>query len=145
MTLRRITPIFLLIAAFAIPAIAGGKGELQKYFSDAAHKVKATDNPAEKRAILNGSLNTMSQALEIAQWSSSVSKEDVVAIDRVKATLQDKRDELSGVNGYRGVTDENLNAFSDYIVQDMEQADTVVTISLVTLLLIILLVILIVR
>ena len=133
--------IFLL----AFPAIAGGKGELQKYFSDAAHKVKATENPTEKRAILDGSLHTMSKALDIVQRSSSMSKEDAIAIDRVKATLQEKQDELAGINGYARVSDENLNAFSDYVVQDMEQADTVITISLVTLLLIILLIVLIVR
>ena len=87
----------------------------------------------------------MSKALDIVQRSSSLSKEDAIAIDRVKATLQEKRDELAGVNGYARVSDENLNAFSDYVVQDMEQADTVITISLVTLLLIILLIVLIVR
>ncbi len=42
-----------MMFVLALPANAGGKGELQKYFSDAASKVKATDNPSEKREILN--------------------------------------------------------------------------------------------
>ncbi len=145
MILRRIVACIFMISVLALPSLAGGKGELQKYFSNAAHKVKATDNPSEKRAILSGSLNTMSQALDIVQWSPSMSKEDAIAIGRVQATLHEKQNELAGVNGYQRVPDEKLNAFSDYVVQDMEQADTMITISLVTLLLIILLVVLIVH
>jgi hypothetical protein len=35
----------------ALPVNAGGTNGLQKYFSDAAAKVKATNNPSEKREI----------------------------------------------------------------------------------------------
>ena len=45
--------IFVMMLVLALPAHAGGKGQLQKYFSDAANKVKATENVVEKRAILN--------------------------------------------------------------------------------------------
>jgi hypothetical protein len=117
----------------------GGKGELQKYFSNAATKVKATDDPSEKRAILTNSFQTMSKALDMVQQSPSISKEDGMRIELVKATLQEKQDELAGMNGYAGVSDAQLNAFSAYVVQDMEQADQMITISLVTLLLIIIL------
>ena len=134
-----------MMFVLALPANAGGKGELQKYFSDAANKVKATDNPSEKRKILNESFQTMSKALDMVQDSSLISKDDGVRIDRFKATLQEKQDELAGSNGYVRVSDAQLNAFSDYVVQDMEQADQIITISLVTLLLIIILVVLIVR
>jgi hypothetical protein len=134
-----------LLLALAIPVIAGGKGEIQKYFSDAASKVKATDNASEKRAILDESFQTMSDALDIVQSSPSISSEEGVTIDRVKATLLEKQDELAGRNGYIRVTDDQLNAFSDYVVQDMEQADQIITISLVTLLLIIILIVLIVK
>ncbi len=65
-----------------------------------------------------------------------------IGIDRFKAALQEKQDELAGSNGYVRVSDEQLNAFSDYVVQDMEQADQMITISVVTLLLIIILVVL---
>jgi hypothetical protein len=52
-----------------------------------------------------------------------------VGIDHLKATLQDKQDELAGNNGYERISDEQLNGFSDYAVQNMEQADMVITIS----------------
>ena len=81
----------------------------------------------------------------MAQKSELISKNDGVGLDRFRAALQEKQDELAGRNGYVRVPDEQLNAFSDYVVQDTEQADQVITISVVTLLLILLLVVLIVR
>ncbi|MRR36671.1 hypothetical protein EG829_18810 [bacterium] len=130
-----------MMCVLALPALAGGKGDLQRYFSDAATRVKATENPSEKRAILNESLQTMTRALEMVQGSRTISKDDAVGLELFKATLQEKQDELAGVNGFTRVADNQLNTFSDYVVQDMEQADEVVTISLVALLLIIILVV----
>jgi len=141
---RRIYGAIVMMCVLALTAFAGGKGELQKYFSNAAAKVKATDDPSEKRAILTNSFQTMSKALDMVQQSPSISKEDGVRIDLVKATLQEKQDELAGMNGYVRVPDAQLNAFSHYVVQDMEQADQMITISLVTLLLVIILIVLIV-
>lgn len=133
-----------MMCVLALTAVAGGKGELQKYFSNTAVKVQAAEQPAEKRAILNESFQTMSRALELVRQSPSISQDDVARIDRVKATVQEKADELAGVNGYVAVPDDQLNGFSQYVVQDMEQADQMITISLVTLLLIIILIVLLV-
>jgi hypothetical protein len=130
-----------MMFVLALPGIAGGKGEFQKYFSDVASNVKATNDPAEKRAILNRSFQTMSKALDLVRNSPSISKDEAAGIDRFKGSLQEKQDELTGINGFVRVPDVQLNAFSNYVVQDMEQADQVITISVVTLLLIILLVV----
>jgi hypothetical protein len=65
-------------------------------------------------------------------------------LDRVRAALQEKSDELAGANGFDRVPDNQLNAFATYIVQDMEQADKTISISLVAALLIIIIIILIV-
>ena len=128
----------------ALPASAGVKGELQKYFNNTATKVKATDNPSEKRAILNESFQSMSKALDMVQRSPSISKNDGAGIERIKAMLQEKQDELAGANGCVRVQDQQLNAFSNYVVQDMEQADQIISISLVALLLIIILIVLVI-
>ena len=74
-----------------------------------------------------------------------ISKDDRAGLDHFKSALQEKQDELAGSNGYVRVSDERLNDFSSYAVQDMEQADQVITISVVTLLLILLVVVLIAR
>ena len=135
----------VMMCVLALPAFAGGKGELQGYFNDAATKAKAAVNASEKRQILNESFHTISTALDIVKSLPLVSNDDVAGIERLKATLQEKQDELAGTNGYARVPDEQLNAFSDFVVQDMEQADQVITISLVTLLLIVILIVLIAK
>ncbi|MBK6914922.1 MAG: hypothetical protein IPH11_15165 [Ignavibacteriales bacterium] len=134
----------IIIFGLVIPINAGGKGELQKHFSDVANKVKATENAAEKRAILENSFKDMSEALDKVQSSFLVSKEDKDGIENLKATLKENQDELAGINGYERVPDSQLNNFSNYVVQNMAQADQVITISLVAALLIIIIIILIV-
>ena len=134
--------ITMCVLVYAGTALAQGK--VQNYFNDAACKVKATSDPSQKREILNNSFDNMSKALDTVRNSALVSTTDRAGIDRVTAALQEKQDELAGTNGFTRVPDAQLNAFSDYVVQDMEQADQVVTISLVVLLLIIILVVLLV-
>jgi poly-D-alanine transfer protein DltD len=122
---------------------AGGTEDIQKYFNETACKVKATDDPVEKRDILNKSLQTMSQALERVESSGLISQDERAGIERFKTALQEKQEELMGSNGFDRVADAQLNAYSDYVVQDMEQAAQSVTISLVSALLIVLILILI--
>ena len=134
--------IIVMMLVLALPAHAGGKGQLQRYFNDAANKVRATENVAEKRAILNESFESMSGVLDMVQGLPSISQADRDGLARLQSTLQEKQDELAGVNGFERVADGQLNAFAQYVVQDMEQAEPVLTISLVSLLLIIILVVL---
>ena len=134
-----IVMMFVLVQA----GNAVGKDDIQKYFNDTACKVKATTDPMQKREILNNSLQTMSKALDIVESSGLISKDDRAGIDRFKVTLQEKQDELTGSNGYERVSDEQLNAFSDYVVQDMEQAAQTITISVLAAVLIVVLLLLI--
>ena len=135
--------IFMMFV-LAIPVNADGKDELKQYFNKAANKVKATENADEKREILNESFNNMSKILDQVLSSGLISESDRVGIEQYKATLQEKQSELEGSNGYQRVPDAQLNAFADYVVQDMEQADQMITISVVVLLLIIILIVLLV-
>jgi hypothetical protein len=135
-----IVMMFVLVPA----ANAGGKESIQNYFSDTAAKVKATPDPAEKRAILHKSLQTMTKALDKVESIGLISQDDRAGVDRFKTSLQEKLDELTGDNGYERVSDVQLNAFSQYVVQDMEQADKTITIGIVTALLIVIIIILLV-
>ena len=81
--------------------------------------------------------------MNTAKGSPVLSPEDAADLTRIEATLRDKSDELAGRNGFDRVPDDQLNAFSNYVVQDMQQARSTVTIGIVTLLLIILLIVLI--
>ena len=133
--------VVLIVMAFA--GVAQGQDKIQNYFSDAACKVKVTVDPIQKREILDNSLERMADALNSVKGSPLISKDDKAGIDYYRGILQEKQDELAGLNGYDRVSDAQLNAFADYVVQDMEQARETVTISVVTLLLIIIIVILI--
>jgi hypothetical protein len=134
-----IVMMFILVLA----GNAGPNEQIQKHFNDTALKVKDTDNPAEKREIIDESLQKMMTVLDRVKGSPLVSKEDGDGIDHYKTLLQEKQDELLGNNGFERVPDSQLNAFSMYVVQSMEQADKTITISLVTALLIVIILILI--
>jgi hypothetical protein len=143
--MKKATFFGLIVMLFALVQTghAAANDGILKYFNTASGKVKATSDPLEKREILDKSLKNMTVALEKVQNMPLVSEKDQAGIIRIKTTLQEKRDELAGINGYDRVADAQLNDFSDYVVQDMEQAPDTVTISVTTLLLIIVVLILI--
>ena len=143
MLTRRFFGAIVMMFVLVLAGNAGAKEQIQKHFNDTALKVQVTDDPAEKREIINESLQKMMTALDRVQSSPLVSKEDGDGIDRYKTVLQEKQDELLGNNGFERVPDSQLNAFSVYVVQSMEQADKTITISLVTLLLLVIILILI--
>jgi hypothetical protein len=132
----------LLMIVLTIPVNADGKDELKQYFNKAADKVKSTENADEKREILNESFNNMSKILDKVISSELISESDHAGIEHYKAILLEKQNELKGSNGYDRVPDAQLNNFANYVVQDMEQADSTVTISVIALILIIVLIVL---
>ena len=136
--------VLVLIGTLGWAGTALGQDKVHNYLNDTALKVQATENPVEKREILKKSLSDMTRAIETAKNGPLTSEQDDVNLDRLKATLQEKSDELAGVNGFDRVPDDQLNAFSTYVVQDMEQADKNITVSLVVVLLVIIIIILIV-
>ena len=141
MKARIIFGVIIMVFVMAQVGNAGEKEYIQKYFNNTACKVKATDEPAQKRDILNQSLQTMSKALDRVESSGLISQDERAGIDRFKTALQEKQDELTGSNGFERVADAQLNAFSDYVVQDMEQARNI-SISLVAALLIVVILVL---
>jgi hypothetical protein len=143
--LTRITlRLIVMIGALGCAGVALGQDSVHEYFNNTALKVKATEIPVQKREILSKSLVDMTKALDTVKSAPLTSEQDDAKLDRVKATLQEKSDELAGANGFDRVPDDQLNAFSTYIVQDMEQADKSITISLVVALLIVIIIILLV-
>ncbi len=130
----------LIILVFTFAGAVQAQENVQEFFNDVATKVKAVDDPAEKRDILETELERMSEALSRVQMSPLVPGGDKEGLKRLQANIQEKKDELAGENGFGGVPATQLNNFADYIVQDMEQADRTVTMSIVTLLLLIIVV-----
>ena len=92
MKARRVFGFIVMMFVLALSANAEGKDGLQKYFNDAATKVKATNSASEKRAILNESFQTMAKALNMVQNSPLISKDDHAGVERFKTALQEKQD-----------------------------------------------------
>jgi hypothetical protein len=139
MKTRIIIGTLVMMFILTIPVLAGGKGELQKYFSKTAKEVKSIENATEKREILNQSFNKALIALNKVQSSGLISEDESNGIESIKANVQEKQDELLGNNGFERITDSQLNDFSNYVVEDLEQAS--VTISLLALVIIVILVV----
>lgn len=140
-TRTTLVSIILLVCSVVLVQ-AQGKEKLQQFISSAATEAKAATDPSQKREILSNSLGKVTQAMEIVEAMGSVSATDRAGIQRFRASLQEKQDALAGRNGQTRIADERLNDYANFLVQDMEQADTVITISLVAFLLIIIILIL---
>jgi len=141
------TSVLQLLVVLGVLGSAGtamAQDKVHNYLNDTALKVQATESPAQKREILGKSLSEMTRAIDTVKGAPLATDQDRATLNRLQATVQEKSDELVGANGFDRVPDDQLNAFSTYVVQDMEQADQKITISLVVLLLIIIIIILIV-
>jgi hypothetical protein len=119
------------------------KKELQKYINEIITEVKEAETPDEKREILNDLFEDLQSSFSAAKNSPYVPEEDHKGIDILETKMRDRHNELNGLDGFEKVPDNKLNEFATFTLQDIEQADTVITISLTTLLLIIILAILI--
>ncbi len=113
--------------------------ELKDYFNKVNQKVKHTDNPAEKRAILNNSFDDLLKAFNTA-GQMPLSQNDREGINYFKQKVLEKKNELNGLNGYDKVKDASLNQFANYSMQQFEQSAEYITISVLALVLIIILV-----
>ena len=137
-------PLLVVIGVLGWAGTAMSQDKVHNYLNDTSLKVKAAATPELKREILSKNLSDMTKALDTVKGAPLTSEEDDAKLDRIQSTLREKSDELVGANGFDRVPDDQLNAFSTYIVQDMEQADKTITVSLVVALLIVIIIILIV-
>jgi septal ring factor EnvC (AmiA/AmiB activator) len=139
--------LFLFILAQPILAkddSAQLENRLKEYINEISIMIKSTEDPAQKRDILDTTLKKIIEAMETAEGLTSLSAEDRAALATLKKNFQDKHDELNGLNGFERVADEDLNDFTDYVLQDLEQARNMLTMSLAAFIIIILLIIIIV-
>ena len=139
---RTLLAVVVMMLAVVQVSNASAPDQIKTYLSDTACRAKATADPAAKREVISTSLQSVSQALTRVEALGLVTQDDRAGFDRFQTSLQAKQDELNGTNGYDRVADAQLNAFSDYVVQDMEQAAEELHISLVAALLIIIILIL---
>ncbi|MFO7445475.1 MAG: hypothetical protein R6W90_03875 [Ignavibacteriaceae bacterium] len=131
-----ILPLLFITTTIA----ADSKEEFKKYLNEAAQEVKNTDDPSEKREILDNLFHKLLEAADYAESWPFISEEEKKGIAVLKEMTEEKHNELNGYNGFNKVADADLNRFADYTVQELEQAAEYVTISVLTLVLIIIVV-----
>lgn len=136
--------IFLFLGLHtAVTAQTNDLSEIfKKHMNETVQQVKSTDNADEKRAILNTSYNKMLRAVEKVESGSQRTEDELAQLDAFKQKIVEKSSQLNGIDGFNEISDEDLDDFSDYSQQDIEQADRTVTISLTTVLLVVIILLL---
>lgn len=124
----------LLTMGFFIQAPAAAQADVgeqfKKYINKVVQKAEQADNADEKRAVLNNSFDKMIETATQVENMAFTGEQDRVAISKFKETIIEKKNELNGLDGFEKVKDNRLDDFSDYVQQDLEQAQTYITLSL---------------
>lgn len=115
----------------------------KQYVNEMVTEVKETEDPAEKRALLDESLQKMEEAADRVRHMPGIDADDEEALAALSTDISEKRDQLNGHGGYERVADADLDRFADYVQQDLEQAQRlVISISSAALVLILVLLLL---
>ena len=123
----RVAVAVLVLAAIAAPLFADNaqtrlENRFKDYFNNLLLEVQKTKDPAEKRALLNESLERFLTAMNRLQKLPLLNQEQRKALARFGAEVQEKHDELNGAAGFARVANADLDDFAGYMVQDLEQA-----------------------
>lgn len=114
----------------------------KKHFNETVEEVKETDKADEKRAILNESFDKMITAINRIESKASLTEDESAQLASYKLDLTEKLNELNGQDGFDEIMDEDLDEYSDYAQDSMEQANRTVTIGVTTALLILIILLL---
>src|SRR5690606_22040726 len=80
------------------------KAEFKKYLNDRAQEVKKTNDPQEKREILDNMFHKLLEAAEYAENWPLFSDNDKAGISELKNKIELKHDELNGYNNFNRLT-----------------------------------------
>ena len=114
----------------------------KKHFNITVQQVHRADSPEEKRMILNESFSKMIEAVELIESRADLSGDQRAMLSSFKNDLTDKQSELNGLDGFEQVEDVDLDEFSNFSQDYMEQANRTVTLSVTTALLIVIILLL---
>ncbi len=112
------------------------------HFNETVKAVHETENADEKRALLNESFNKMITTIDRIDSLESLTEEESAGLASLRFDLTEKLNELNGLDGYDQVVDKDLNDFSNFSQDMMEQANRTITIGVTTALLILIILLL---
>jgi hypothetical protein len=118
--------ILLLTALTALPSQAAENQSLlqarvKSALNGMVQDVKAAENPAGKRAVMDQFLGRADRELGLLEKLPFLSEEKHAAIDMMKAKFGGYAAEIDD-KGSAGIADQDLDAFASFMQQDLEQA-----------------------
>lgn len=139
-----ITSIFLIFAAqsMAVAQSTNITETFKKHFNETVEEVQQAENAGEKRLILNKSFTKMITALDRIESRANLSEDETAQLQSYKLSIVEKQNELNGLDGFGKIQNKNLDNFSVYSQNAMEQANRTVTIGVTTALLILIILLL---
>ena len=140
-----ITSIILIFAiqSVAFAQTANITETFKKHFNETVQQVQQTENADEKRLILNKSFDKMIIAIDRIDSLANLSEDQVAQLHTYRLGIVEKQNELNGLDGFDEISDEDLDDYSSYSQDFLEQANRTVTIGVTTALLIVLILLLI--
>lgn len=114
----------------------------KKHFNQTVQQVHRAECPDEKRMILNESFSNMIEAIDLIEARANLSDDEKAMLSSFRNDVSDRQSELNGLDGFEQVEDADLDEFSNFSQDLMEQANRTVTLSVTTALLIIIILLL---
>ncbi len=144
-TIRLITASIVLM--FAIQSVAAAQSAnisetFKEHFNETVQAVQDTEDADEKRVILNESFNKMISTIDQIESKASLTEDEIANLNNYKFGLTEKLNELNGLDGFDEIADEDLDDFSNFSQDFIEQANKTITIGVTTALLILIILLL---
>jgi len=112
------------------------------HFNETVKTVHKTDNADDKRALLNESFNKMIATIDRIEALASLTEDESTILASFRFDLTEKLSELNGLDGFDQIVDSDLNDFSNFSQDMIEQANRTITIGVTTALLILIILLL---
>ncbi|REL32888.1 hypothetical protein DYD21_13785 [Rhodohalobacter sp. SW132] len=141
-TLYTILASLLMVCAFQTASLAQTSNiseTFKKHFNETVQVVHGTEDTAEKRAVLNESFNKIITVIDRIESRVSLTDDEIASLESYKLGITEKVNELNGLDGFDEIADEDLDDFSSFSQEYIEQANRTITIGVGTALLIVLL------
>lgn len=147
--MKKITTVGLLLGMFFFIAVQSTTAQsnnavnmFKKHVNGVVQKVEKAETPDKKRNLLNTSFEKLLATFDKVENMQSLSQADRASLNKLRANVTEKKNELNGHDGFKRVADNQLNNFANFVQQDIEQADETITISVTVLLLIVIILLL---
>lgn len=144
-TLYTVLASLVLVCAIQTTSFAQSSNiteTFKKHFNETVQEVQGTEDADEKRMILNESFSKIISSIDLIESRTNLSDDETAQLHSYKLGITEKQNELNGLDGFDEIVDEDLDDFSNFSQDFMEQANRTITIGATTLLLIIIILLL---